>query len=151
MGDRTLWTNAIPGNGNVLVAGKNVHNFKAGAAITRGQVVAIHGTGDNFVVWPAILGTTETPLGIAIQSVASGAMCAVAGLGCIAYCQQETDDTAATAGAQVTITDSAGFVGAVTGTADLFLVGVRLEPSAGTDDTYERILVLCGLTTSVHA
>jgi len=150
MADRTLWTNAVPG-GNVLVVGNNVHNFLAGAAITRGQVVAIHGTGENFTVWPCILGTTLTPLGIAINSAASGAKVAVAGLGCIAYCQQETDDTNATAGAQVTITDSAGFVGAVSGTADLFLVGVRLEPSAGTDDTYERILVLCGLTTSVHA
>ena len=134
------------------VTGSNVHNFLAGAAITRGMVVAIHGTGENFTVWPCILGTTLAPLGIATQSVASGARCAVAGLGCIAYCQQETDGTDAEAGDPVVITDSAGFVGAAGGLpAEEYLVGVRLEASDASADSYERILVLCGLPTQVHA
>jgi len=152
MGDRTLWTNAIPGEGNVLVVGNNVHNFKAGAAITRGQVVAIHGTGENFTVWPAILGTTTVPIGVAIQSVASGAMCAIAGLGCIAYVQQETDNTDLDAGTRVVQTNSAGFVGAEAGADEVeYMVGVLLEESDASDDTYERCLILCGLPTQTHA
>jgi hypothetical protein len=106
----------------------------------------------DYTVWPAILGTTLVPIGIALHTVANGAVCAVAGLGCIAYCQQETDGTDADAGSEVVQTDSAGFVGAAAGAAaEEYLVGVRLEASVGAGDTYERILVLCGLMTQVHA
>lgn len=151
MADRTLWTNAIPG-GNVLVVGNNVHNFKAGAAITRGMAVAIHGTGIDFTVHPALLGTTAVPLGIAITDAASGQMCAIAGLGCIAYCQQETDDGDMDAGTVVVQTDSAGFVGVSGGLpAEEEMIGVLLEASDASDVTYERILVLAGLLTQVHA
>jgi len=152
MADRgAVWTGAIPG-GNVLFAGDNVHNFKAGAAITRGMVVAIHGTGVDFTVWPCILGTTLVPLGIATETVASGAMCAVAGLGCIAYCQQETNAVDMDAGTQLVITDSAGQVGALAaGAPEKFLVGILLETSDASALSYERCLVLCGLPTQIHA
>jgi hypothetical protein len=151
MADRTLWTNAVPG-GNVLVVGDNVFNFKAGEAITRGMAVAIHGTGIDWTVHPATLGTTKVPIGIATETVASGCMCPVAGIGCIAYCQQETDGTDLDAGTRVVQTDSAGFVGAEAGTApEEYLIGVLLEASDASALTYERILVLAGLPTQTHA
>jgi len=151
MADRTLWTNAIPG-GNVLWTGSNVHNFKAGEAITRGMVVAIHGTGIGWTVHPALLGTTTVPIGVALQSVASGARVAVAGLGCIEYVQQETDGTDLDAGTRVVQTNSAGFIGAEAGADEVeYMVGVLLEESDASDLTYERCLILCGLPTQTHA
>ena len=151
MADRTLWTAAIPG-GNVLTHGSNVFNLKAGAAITRGMVVSVHGTGIDWTVHPAVLGTTLCPIGIATETVASGAMCPIAGIGCIAYGQQETNDTDQDAGTRVVQTDSAGMFGAEAGTApDEYLVGILLEASDASALTYERVLVLCGLPTQTHA
>lgn len=67
---------------NILVSGDNIQPFTAGAAITAGQVVAFHGTGVSKTVHPAVTGTTDTPVGVALYSVSSGAEVAVACRGC---------------------------------------------------------------------
>lgn len=150
MADRTPST-TIP-LGGILITGNNVHNLLAGTAITAGQVVAIHGTGVNFTVWPSVLATTAVPIGVALESAASGRMVPVAGIGCICYVQQETDDTDIDAGTELGTTDTAGLVGAlVDGAPPEHLAGIALADDDASALTWFPMLVLCGLLSQVHA
>lgn len=98
---------AFPTIRNVLVKGNNIQNYKAGAAITAGQVVAIHGTGVSRTVHPAVKGTTDAPCGVALYSVANGAYVAVAGPGCWVYVANADDTTGIDAGDYVEDNDNA--------------------------------------------
>lgn len=147
--------------GGILVAGDNVHNFVAGSAITMGQVVSIAAAGESWTVHPCILAsgqpTTQTPpVGIALNSQATiGGPVSVAGLGCICYASQDSDNTDIDAG-DIVIPSANGtgggyFCATAGGQATENMVGRLLEDSHASALTMERILVLCGLTTVTHA
>lgn len=74
---------AFPAIQDVLVSGDNINEYIAGAAVTKGQVVAFHGTGVSKTVHPCVTGTTDYPVGVAIKSAANGAKVKVAGRGCL--------------------------------------------------------------------
>ena len=148
MGDRATWP-TMP-LGGPLVAGDNVFNMLAGAAVTKGQVVAILAAGVGWEVHPANTATTGVPIGIALNSASHDQWVGVAGIGTICYVQQETNDTDIDAGHFVVCTDTDGMVSASAGgTANEEIVGVLLEDSDASALTYERVLVLCGLTRSL--
>lgn len=73
---------AFPTVRQVLVDGENITKYTAGAAITAGQVVGIHGTGVTRTVHPFVTGTHVAVVGVALYTVASGEEVAVAGPGC---------------------------------------------------------------------
>ena len=104
---------AFPTIGNVLVAGKNIQEFTAGAAITAGQIVAFHGTGVNKTVHPAVKGTTVLIAGVALYSVDSGAKVAVGCRGC--HCIVANYSDSATVDAGDPLEDNANAVGGTIG------------------------------------
>ena len=124
---------AFPTIQQVLYSGDNLQCFTAGATIKAGQVVAIHGTGVNMTVHPAVAGTTEAPLGVAIFGAASGAVVTVACQGCIAYVANADDTTGIDAGHFVIVNDNAvgGTVSVLVDTASTYVVGIALDDIAG--------------------
>ena len=78
---------------DVLWAGCNTQNFKAGAALTAGMVVYL--SGDMTVTKTTSL--AHPPIGVVIQDTASGYPAPVALAGCIVYVAN-TDGIALTAG-----------------------------------------------------
>ncbi len=130
---------AFPTIRNVLVKGDNIQNYKAGATIVAGQVVAIHGTGVSRTVHPAIKGTTDAPCGVALYGAASGGYLAVAGKGCWVYVANADDTTVIDAGDYVEDNDNS--VGGTVSTAARsdagavavfkFCVGVAVDDIAG--------------------
>lgn len=98
---------AFPTLHDVLYDGDNIKDYTAGAAITAGQVVAIHGTGVTKTVHPAVKGTTGRPAGVALYTVASGEKVAVAGPGCRVYVANADDTTAIDAGDPLEDNDNA--------------------------------------------
>ena len=150
MADRTPST-TIP-LGGILITGQNVHNFKAGTTILAGHVVAIHGTGIDWTVWPAILGTTAVPIGVALKGATATNYVPVAGIGCICYVQNETNAVDIDAGQTLVPTDSAGLVGAAAVARPPELIaGVAVEDDDASDVDWVAMLVLCGLNTQVHS
>lgn len=92
---------------DVLYDGDNIKDYTAGAAITAGQVVAIHGTGVDKTVHPAVKGTTGRPVGVALYTVASGEKVAVAGPGCRVYVANAESNVAIDAGDPLEDNDNA--------------------------------------------
>jgi hypothetical protein len=131
---------AFPSIQPVLYSGEQfVNNFTAGATITAGQLVAIHGTGVSMTVHPAVKGTTAMPQGVALATVASGEPVAVAGAGAVVYMANADDTTTIDAGHEVedndnavggTISEIAANSGAATA-AYAYLVGTTLDDIAG--------------------
>lgn len=141
---------------NVLVSGDNIQSYTAGAAITAGQVVAFHGTGVSQTVHPAVKGTTDSIVGVAIYGASSGAKVAVAGPGCRVYCANALDDTAIDAGDYLEDNDNA-IGGTVSVAARLdagvvavlkFCVGVAEDDIAASGTGIVRLI--CGPITSVN-
>lgn len=89
---------SFPAIQDVLVAGDNIREFTAGAAITQGQVVAFHGTGVDMVVHPCVTGTTGYPTGVALKTVVSGGKVVVAGRGCLVKVANGESDATGDAG-----------------------------------------------------
>lgn len=78
-----------------------VLNMIAGAAVTKGMVVAFDATGESFEVHPHIGATTSGPIGVALHSQATvGGKVAVASIGSIVKVQNGYD-TALEAGTQI--------------------------------------------------
>ena len=90
---------------NVLYSGDNIQSFTASGAITAGQVVAIDATGVTLTVRAAIAESGERPVGVAIISVASGALVPVAMTGCIVNVANADDGTDIDAGEWLTTND----------------------------------------------
>lgn len=122
---------AFPTMRNILVSGDNIQSFTAGAAITAGQVVAIHGTGVTRTVHPGVTGTTGYAAGVALYTVASGAEVAVACRGCIVKVANGESDATADAGDPLAVygTTTAGTVTALAltgGITPTMIVGYAL-------------------------
>ena len=145
---------AFPDMGDtILVSGDNIQKYIAGAAITKGQAVAIHGTGVSETVHPAVKGTTASVEGVALATVASGENVAVAGPGCVVYMANADNTTAIDAGSGVEDNDNAvgGTISALpanTGGATAAytnLVGVALDDIAGGGTG--RVRLICSITS----
>ena len=142
---------AFPAIQDVLVSGKNIREFTATEAITKGQVVGPDATGVSNAVVPMNATTGETALGVAITTAAIGAIVKVACLGCVVKMVNADDTTAIDTGcyveqndnallgtvSPVDIADIAGAVGTshwgVIGIAEEDIIGgsygrVRIEP-----------------------
>ena len=149
---------AFPDMGDdILVSGDNIKRYIAGAAITKGQVVAIHGTGVSDTVHPAVKGTTASVEGVALATVASGELVAVAGDGCVVYVANADDTTAIDAGSGIEDNDNAvgGTVSALpanSGAATAAyanLVGIAVEDIAGGATGKARLI--CSITCIPNA
>lgn len=142
---------AFPAIKNVIDRGTNILSYTAGAAIKAGQVVAINAT--DMTVQPAVTGTTNAVVGVAMYGVASGALVAVAGPGCIVYVVNGKDGTNIAAGKVVKAygTTTAGTVveQALTGgVAPDYVVGVLLEGIVATSaGAFGRCLITLGMIT----
>jgi len=149
---------AFPDMGDtILVSGDNIQKYIAGAAITKGQAVAIHGTGVSETVHPAVKGTTASVEGVALATVASGESVAVAGPGCVVYMANADDTTAIDAGSGVEDNDNAvgGTISALPANtaaataAYANLVGIAVEDIAG--GATGRVRLICGITVIPNA
>jgi hypothetical protein len=137
---------------NILVSGDNIQTYVAGAAIKKGQAVAIHATGVSMTVHPAVKGTTASVEGVALATVASGENVAVAGPGCVVYMANADGTTGIDAGHGVEDNDNAvgGTISALpanTGGATAAyanLVGVALDDIAGGGTG--RVRLICSIT-----
>lgn len=129
MGDIT----AFPTITKILERGDNIQTFTAGATIKAGQVVAIHGTGVDLTVHPAIAGTTEAPLGVALIGAATGYQVSVASVGCFCNVANADDTTGIDAGHFVIVDDCAvgGCVKVIADSAVTYAVGIAVEDIAG--------------------
>lgn len=143
---------------NILVSGNNVANFTASGAIVAGQVVAIDATGVTDTVRAAVVESGECPIGVAITSVTAaqataGIKVSVAGIGCIVRVSNYSSDVDIDAGEPVTTNDCAvgGTVIACSGAATQELVGRMVEDSTAASLGLEKMLVLCGCTSVIHA
>lgn len=117
MADTATWTTIS----HVLDSGTNLQTFTAGADIKAGMVVAYASTGVSDTVHPAVAGTTEAPIGVAIIDADSGDMVTVACEGCIVYVREGTgnaidaghwvsdDDAAATGCVKTAVTTATGY------------------------------------------
>lgn len=149
---------AFPDMGDdILVSGDNIKRYIAGAAITKGQAVAIHGTGVSETVHPAVKGTTASVEGVALATVASGENVAVAGPGCVVYMANADDTTGIDAGSGVEDNDNAvgGTISALpanSGAATAAyanLVGVAIDDIAG--GATGRVRLICSITCVPNA
>jgi len=119
----------------VLISGKNIKQFTAGATISAGQVVAINATGPATArtVQACVNATTATIVGVALYDATSGAEVAVACRGCIAYVVNGIDNENVEAGDVLIAATTAGTVrakatgaGAVTPANNMY-VGFAIE------------------------
>lgn len=128
---------------NVLVAGKNLADFDAGADIVAGQAVAFADTGVSMTVHPAVKGTTGQLIGVATKSALSGKKVKVAMNGCIV--KVTADGAAIDAGDEVEDlgTTDPGEVGPMAGSAGTrpYVLGLALD-DIGADAT-GNILINC--------
>jgi len=146
---------AIPAIQDVLLSGDPTV-YTAGAIITKGMVVAFHGTGVSRTVHPCVTGTTTEIVGVAIETVASGAPVKVAGRGCIAKVINYDDTTGIDAGDP--IQDNVLALGGCVGAAALvdagvvavvkYIAGYAIEDIAG--GSYGAIDVCPGIITSAN-
>lgn len=117
----------------------HVYDMKAGAAILAGQVVAIHGTGVDYTVHPAVSGTTNGIIGVALFSQSTvGGHVAVAGTGTICLVC-EGAGSAVDAGDEIMGDDVAGCVitGVVTSAA--WHVGIAITDGSANGTFYALI------------
>jgi hypothetical protein len=149
---------AFPTITNVLVHGSNVGDFIASGAITAGQVVAFDATGVTDTVRMAIAEAGECPVGVALFSVTAaqataGAHVAVGMLGTICRVSNYSSDVDIDAGEPLTTNDAApgGTVIAASGAATQELVGRAMEDSDASNLEGFKMLVLCGVTSVIHA
>ena len=134
----------------------NIGSYTAGATIVAGMVVAFHGTGVAGVVWPAVKGTTDAIVGVALAGAAIGAKVAVAGPGCVVYVANADDTTTGEAGDYVEDNDNAvGGTVSVAARVDAgvvavvkFCVGV-LESGLAANGT-GLCRLICGPVTSAN-
>ena len=149
---------AFPNMGDsILVSGDNIQKYIAGAAITKGQAVAIHGTGVSETVHPAVKGTTAAVEGVALATVASGELVAVAGPGCVVLMANADDTAAIDAGHGVEDNDNAvgGTISALpanSGAATAAyanLVGVTVDDIAASGTG--RVRLICSITVIPNA
>jgi len=149
---------AFPDMGdNILIAGTNIQRYKAGAAIKKGQAVAIHGTGVNETVHPAVKGTTASVEGVALADAEQGEYVPVAGPGCVVLMANADDTTAIDAGSGVEDNDNAvgGTISALPADSGLAtaayanLVGVAIDDIPG--DGVGRVRLLCSITCIPNA
>jgi len=142
---------------NVLWTGNNIVEFTATTALTAGQVVAFAATGVSDAVIPAIKATTGQPIGVALYSVAAGAMAGIAMDGCIVYVANAESDADIDAGDMVEFNDNATAPGAVSTAPDVvaatvavvkYVIGYALEPILRS--TTGRIMISAGLYTTVN-
>lgn len=149
---------AFPDMGdNILIAGTNIQRYKAGAAIKKGQAVAIHGTGVNETVHPAVKGTTASVEGVALADAEQGEYVSVAGPGCVVLMANADDTTAIDAGSGVEDNDNAvgGTISALPANsgsaiaAYANLVGVAIDDIPG--DGVGRVRLLCSITCIPNA
>lgn len=149
---------AFPDMGdNILIAGTNIQRYKAGAAIKKGQAVAIHGTGVNETVHPAVKGTTASVEGVALADAEQGEYVPVAGPGCVVLMANADDTTAIDAGSGVEDNDNAvgGTISALPANsgsaiaAYANLVGVAIDDIPG--DGVGRVRLLCSITCIPNA
>lgn len=149
---------AFPDMGdNILIAGTNIQRYKAGAAIKKGQAVAIHGTGVNETVHPAVKGTTASVEGVALADAEQGEYVPVAGPGCVVLMANADDTTAIDAGTGVEDNDNAvgGTISALPANsgsaiaAYANLVGVAIDDIPG--DGVGRVRLLCSITCIPNA
>ncbi len=142
---------------NILIAGTNIQRYKAGAAIKKGQAVAIHGTGVNETVHPAVKGTTASVEGVALADASVGEFVTVAGPGCVVLMANADDTTAIDAGSGVEDNDNAvgGTISALpanSGSAKAAyanLVGVAIDDIP--KDGVGRVRLLCSITCIPNA
>lgn len=118
----------------------NTQDFKAGAAILAGQVVAIHGTGVDWTVHPMVVATTWGVIGVAAYSQATvGGRVAVHIIGSICkVC--EGKGSSVDAGDYLMECSVAGCVATATDSADISLVGQALEDGAANGTFYAVII-----------
>jgi hypothetical protein len=144
---------AFPDMGdNILIAGTNIQRYKAGAAIKKGQAVAIHGTGVNETVHPAVKGTTASVEGVALADAEQGEYVPVAGPGCVVLMANADDTTGIDAGSGVEDNDNSvgGTISALPANsgsaiaAYANLVGVAIDDIPG--DGIGRVRLLCSIT-----
>lgn len=149
---------AFPDMGdNILIAGTNIQRYKAGAAIKKGQAVAIHGTGVNETVHPAVKGTTASVEGVALADAEQGEYVSVAGPGCVVLMANADDTTAIDAGSGVEDNDNSvgGTISALPANsgsaiaAYANLVGVAIDDIPG--DGVGRVRLLCSITCIPNA
>ncbi len=145
---------AFPTVRNIHVHGDNITPYTAGAAITAGHVVGIHGTGVTKTVHPFVTGTHVAPVGVALYSVASGAQVAVAGPGCRVNVVNGIQGTDFDAGTYVEAygTGAAGTVKALVTTGGVAVntkvVGLALENNTATvTGTASEVLITLGVVT----
>lgn len=148
---------SFPSLTDVLYFGQNCESLTAGANITQGQVVAIHGTGVSKTVHPSVKGTTGQPIGVAIATVSSGGKVGVAGAGCVAMVVNADDTTAIDAGDPLEDNDNSvgGTVSTlpITGTGTVavahYCIGFAIDDIAGSG--YGYALVMPSIVTQPNA
>ncbi len=123
--------------------------FTASGAITAGQVVAIDATGVSDTVRAAVAETGESPIGVALITVADGEKVNVALPGAIVYMTNADDTTAIDAGSFVETNDNAvgGTVsvaseaasGAATAVIHPLVIGKAIDDIAG--GGYGRVII----------
>ena len=114
-------------------------DFIAGAAILKGQVVAIAGTGVSWTVHPADGVSTAAVVGVAMHAQATtGGHVAVAGPGSVILVQNGDDAAPYEAGdiVQAAATAALGCVTAETDTTEHYQVGILLEAMAASGQAY---------------
>lgn len=138
MANESVWPAA--GFNNILVSGTNIQQFTAGDTVKAGMVVGIIATGPTVArtVVPAVVGTTVTIVGVAIEDASNGEEFSVACRGCLAYVVNSLDNAAIEAGAPIGAAASGGTAGCVAtvtltvggGQAITPIVGYALETGA---------------------
>lgn len=145
MGDVTTF----PSIQDVLVSGKNIREYTATEAITKGQVVGFAATGVADAVVRMHETADEHPIGVAITTATIGAIVRVAMAGCQVKVANSTDDTAIEAGEYVQADDAAclGSVAKFTPRADL--ASVTLD--SVDDTTIDESANIIGIAQTVIA
>ncbi len=148
---------AFPTLSRVLVHGDNILTYTATTAVKAGQVVAIADTGVSEAVEPAVKGSGQSPVGVAIYPAAAGAKVAVAGPGCVVYVVNADDGTGVDAGHEVIMNDNAvgGTVSEVlavgTDATPQYIIGKMIEDlPASAGGSYAKCLITLGFKTA-HA
>ena len=141
---------AFPTIAAVLWSGNNIVNLTATTAVNAGQVVGINATGVSGAVDGCVAAAGEMPIGVALYTVAAGAVVAVATMGCVAYVANADDGAAIDAGSWLETNDNAvgGTVSAVAvaavagavGTAHYGVIGVAIDDIAASGTG--RMLIL---------
>lgn len=133
--------------------------FTASGTITAGQVVAIDATGVSDTVRAAVAEAGESPIGVALISVADGEKVNVALPGAIVYMTNADDTTAIDAGSFVETNDNAvggtvtavaeAATGGATATSHYLVIGKAIDDIAG--GGYGRVIVAYSPSTQANS